>query len=44
MGSGWQTMGFDEPTIPQPTMPLDDVLPEPPERKRDKEDGRDSGA
>jgi len=47
-GSAWQTAGFDEPTIAQqPTMPIDDVLPEPPERKRDKrdkEDGRDSGA
>lgn len=45
LGSGWQTIGFDEPTIPQqPTISLDDVLPEPPERKRDREDGKDSGA
>jgi len=44
-GSAWQTAGFNEPTIPQqPTMPVDDVMPEPPDRKRDEEDGKDPQA
>ena len=41
-GAGRQSVGFDEPIIPQqPTIPIDDVFPEPPDRKRDKDDGRD---
>jgi hypothetical protein len=45
--AAWQTVGFEEPTVAQPPMapmaPIDDVLPEPSDRKRGKEDGQEDG-